>query len=241
AFLGVKFRRVDAAGEQSGGPMFYLSEGIRNNFGKVLAILFAIFGAIAAFGIGNMIQSNSVADALDEEWGVPFWLTGLVLTLVAAVVILGGITVIGRFTAAFVPFMAIFYCLAATVVLVINAGDLPGALGTIFTDAFTGTDAVAGGFAGAAFLTVLRWGVARGIFSNESGLGTGGIAAAAAKTSHEVRQALVSMTQTFLDTLVVVSFTGLVIVTTGVWEGGETGAALTTIGFREGLPGDWGG
>lgn len=240
AFLGVKFRRVDAAGEQSGGPMFYLSEGIRNNFGKILAILFAVFGAVAAFGIGNMIQSNSVADALDEEWGVPFWLTGLVLMLVAAVVILGGITVIGRFTAAFVPFMAIFYCLAATVILLINIDDLPGALGTIFTDAFTGSAAV-GGFAGAAFLTVLRWGVARGIFSNESGLGTGGIAAAAAKTTHEVRQALVSMTQTFLDTLVVVSFTGLVIVTTGVWETGETGAALTTIGFREGLPGDWGG
>ncbi len=240
AFLGVKYRRVDAAGEQSGGPMFYLSEGIRNNWGKVLAILFAVFGAIAAFGIGNMIQSNSVADALDEEWGVPFWLTGLVLMLVAAVVILGGITVIGRFTAAFVPFMAIFYCLAATVILLINIGDLPGALGTIFTDAFTGT-AAAGGFAGAAFPTVLRLGVARGIFSNESGLGTGGIAAAAAKTSHEVRQALVSMTQTFLDTLVVVSFTGLVIVTTGVWQTGETGAALTTIGFREGLPGDWGG
>ena len=240
AFLGVKYRQVDAAGEQSGGPMWFLSEGIRNNAGKVLAIAFAIFGAIAAFGIGNMVQSNSVAAALDEEWGVPNWLTGLVITLVAAVVILGGITAIGRFTAAFVPFMAIFYCLAATVILIVNAGDVPGAIGTIFNDAFTGTAAV-GGFAGAAFLTVLRWGVARGIFSNESGLGTGGIAAAAAKTTHEVRQALVSMTQTFLDTLVVVSFTGLVIVTTGVWETGETGAALTTIGFREGLPGEWGG
>jgi AGCS family alanine or glycine:cation symporter len=240
AWLGVKYREVDDKGEQGGGPMFYLTNGIRNNFGKVLGILFAAFGAIAAFGIGNMIQANSVAAALDEEWSIPAWLTGVVLMLIAAIVIIGGIKAIGRFTAAFVPFMAIFYCLAATVILVVNIAELPGALATIIGDAFTGSAAV-GGFAGAAFLTVLRWGVARGMFSNESGLGTGGIAAAAAQTTNETRQALVSMTQTFLDTIVVVSFTGLVIVTTGVWETGETGAALTTIGFREGLPGEWGG
>jgi AGCS family alanine or glycine:cation symporter len=253
AFLGVKYRRVDAKGEQSGGPMFYLSEGLKSfgprvgALGTVLAIGFAIFGAIAAFGIGNMVQSNSVAAALENEWSVPNWLTGLLLLLFASAVILGGIKVIGRFTAAFVPFMAIFYCLGATMVLLLNAGELPGALGMIFSDAFTGS-AAAGGFAGAAFLTVLRWGVARGIFSNESGLGTGGIAAAAAKTSHEVRQALVSMTQTFLDTLVVVTFSGLVIVVAGPWDQlnpdtGEqfTGAALTATAFREGLPGDWGG
>jgi AGCS family alanine or glycine:cation symporter len=241
AYLGVKFRVTDKNGEQGGGPMYYLSRGIRNNFGKLLGVSFAAFGAIAAFGIGNTIQANSVADALDEEWNVPLWVTGLVLMAVAGIVILGGIKAIGRFTAAFVPFMAIFYCLAATVILLINVADLPDALGTIFTDAFSGTDPIAGGFVGAGFLAVLRYGVARGVFSNESGLGTGGIAAAAAQTSNPTRQALVSMTQTFLDTLVVVSFTGLVIVTTGVWQGGETGAALTTIAFREGLPGDWGG
>jgi alanine or glycine:cation symporter, AGCS family len=240
AFLGVRFRRTDAAGEQSGGPMFYLSEGIKNNFGKILGILFAVFGAIAAFGIGNMVQANSVAAALDTEWDVPPVLTGIVLMLVAAVVILGGIKAIGRFTAAFVPFMAIFYMLAATVILLVNASDVPGAIGTIFSSAFSEQAAV-GGFAGAGFLLILRMGVARGIFSNESGLGTGGIAAAAAKTTHEVRQAMVSMTQTFLDTLVVVSFTGLVIVTTGLWETGETGAALTTLAFREGMPGTWAG
>jgi AGCS family alanine or glycine:cation symporter len=254
AFLGVRYRRVDAKGEQSGGPMFYLSEGLKSRFGgrvgslgTVLAIAFAIFGAIAAFGIGNMVQSNSVADALDTEWNVPHWLTGLVLMIVAGAVILGGIKAIGRFTAAFVPFMAIFYVLAASVLLVINADEIPGALGTIFSDAFTGT-AATGGFVGVGFLAALRYGVARGIFSNESGLGTGGIAAAAAKTTHEVRQALVSMTQTFLDTLVVVTFTGLTIVVSGAWEvidesTGEalTGAALTTTAFREGLPGDDGG
>jgi AGCS family alanine or glycine:cation symporter len=253
AFLGVRYRRVDAKGEQSGGPMFYLSEGLKRRFGggvgtlgTVLAIAFAIFGAIAAFGIGNMVQSNSVAAALNDEWSVPNWLTGLLLMIVAGAVILGGIKVIGRFTAAFVPFMAIFYILAASVLLVVNADEIPGALGTIFSDAFTGT-AATGGFVGVGFLTALRYGVARGIFSNESGLGTGGIAAAAAKTTHEVRQALVSMTQTFLDTLVVVTFTGLTIVVTGAWQlvddAGDalTGAALTATAFREGLPGDEGG
>lgn len=253
AFLGVKYRRVDAKGEQSGGPMFYLSEGLKRRFGgdvgrlgTVLAIGYAILGAIAAFGIGNMVQSNSVADALNNEWDIPYALTGLVLMLVAGAVILGGIRVIGRFTAGFVPFMAIFYVLAASVVLVRNAGEIPGALGTIFSDAFSGT-AATGGFVGVAFLAALRYGVARGIFSNESGLGTGGIAAAAAKTTHEVRQALVSMTQTFLDTLVVVTFTGLTIVVSGAWrfvdEAGDalTGAALTATAFRVGLPGDQGG
>lgn len=259
AFLGVRYRRADAKGEQSGGPMFYLSEGLKEQFGDrfpavaklgtVLAILFAVFGAVAAFGIGNMTQSNSVAKALDDEWGVPQLGTGLILMLLAALVILGGIRVLGRVTAAFVPFMAIVYILGATGVLLFNADQIPGALGTIFSDAFTGTSAV-GGFAGAAFLTALRYGVARGMFSNESGLGTGGIAAAAAKTTNEVRQALVSMTQTFLDTLVVVSFTGLAIAVTGVWDwvdpasedgAGYTGAVLTQTAFREGLPGDWGG
>jgi AGCS family alanine or glycine:cation symporter len=252
AFLGVKYRRLDAKGEQSGGPMFYLSEGLKRFGGKVatlgtvLAVAFAIFGAIAAFGIGNMVQSNSVADALNDEWDVPVGVTGLVLMLVAGAVILGGIKTIGRFTAAFVPFMAIFYVIAASFLLVLNAGEIPGALGTIFSDAFSGT-AVTGGFVGVGFLAALRYGVARGIFSNESGLGTGGIAAAAAKTTHEVRQALVSMTQTFLDTLVVVTFTGLTIVVTDAWtfvdDAGEalTGATLTQTAFREGLPGDDGG
>ncbi len=246
AFLGVKFRRVDAKGEQSGGPMFYLSEGIRNNFGKVLGISFAVFGAVAAFGIGNMVQANSVADAVNTEWGIPFWLTGLILMFAAAAVILGGIKSIGRFTAAFVPFMAIIYVLGATVVLLLNITELPSALATVFSDAFTGT-AATGGFVGVGFLAALRWGVARGIFSNESGLGTGGIAAAAAQTTHPVRQALVSMTQTFLDTLVVVSFTGLTIVVTGAWTqldaAGDalTGAPLTQAAFDAGLPGEWGG
>jgi AGCS family alanine or glycine:cation symporter len=243
AFLGVKFRRTDAAGEQSGGPMFYLSGGIGGPLGKGLGVFFAVATAIAAFGIGNMSQANSVARALANPatFNVPHWVTGIVLTLVAGVVLIGGIKSIGRFAAAFVPVMAIGYILAATVVLAIHVHAIPEAIRLIFTDAFGGAEAAVGGFAGATIAQAIRWGVARGIFSNESGLGTGGIAAAAAKTSHPVRQALVSMTQTFIDTLVIVSFTGLVIVTTGAWQLGETGAALTTQAFSRGLPGTWGG
>lgn len=249
AFLGVKYRRTDANGEQSGGPMFYLTHGIRDRygtngfwgaFGPFLGIFFAIAAAIAAFGIGNMVQSNSVADAVESRFSVPMWLTGLVITVFAGAVIIGGIKRIGQFTSAFVPVMIVFYILGATWVLVANIGALPAALALIFTDAFTGTAAV-GGFAGAGFLLVLQYGVARGIFSNESGLGTGGIAAAAARSTHPVRQALVSMTQTFIDTLVVVTFTGLTIVVTGVWQTGETGAPLTAAAFSAGMPGQWGG
>ena len=240
AFLGVRFRRVDAVGEQSGGPQFYLSEGIRGSFGSLLAIFFATAAAIAAFGIGNMVQSNTVAASIQAEFGLATWVTGLILTVGAAIVILGGIKWIGRFTALFVPFMIIAYILGATWVIAANINALPGALAMVFTDAFTGT-AATGGFAGAGLAAAIRYGVARGIFSNESGLGTGGIAAAAAQTSNPVRQALVSMTQTFIDTLVVVSFTGLAIIVTGVWTSGKTGAVLTRMAFEQGLPGQWGG
>lgn len=239
AFLGVKFRRVDAAGEQSGGPQFYLTRGIGGRFGTALGVAFAVAAAIAAFGIGNMVQSNTVADELGTRLGVPTWITGAVLAAAAGAVILGGIRSIGRFAALFVPFMALIYVAGAAVVLALNAAALPGALALIVTDAFSGT-AAAGGFAGATVLAAIRFGVARGIFSNESGLGTGGIAAAAAQTTHPVRQGLVSMTQTFLDTLVVVSFTALLIVTTGAWTSGETGAPLTALAFSRGLPGTWG-
>jgi len=240
AFLGVRFRRTDAAGEQSGGPMFYLTYGVGGRFGVTLGVLFAVFGALAAFGIGNMVQSNSVADAINAQWGVPMWVTGLIITVLAAIVILGGIKSIGAVTSALVPVMIIFYIAGALWIILANLGNLPGALALVFTDAFTGT-AATGGFAGAGVLLAIRYGVARGIFSNESGLGTGGIAAAAAKTNSPVRQALVSMTQTFIDTLIVVTMTGLTIVVTGAWTSGETGAPLTTKAFSHGLPGEWGG
>ncbi|BBY44855.1 alanine/glycine:cation symporter family protein [Mycolicibacterium celeriflavum] len=241
AFLGVRFRRTDAAGEQSGGPMHYLRRGIKGPLGIFLGGFFAVAGALASFGIGNMTQANTVAANVNEEWGVSAAVTGAIIVMLAAAVILGGIKSIGRVTSLFVPVMIVIYIVGAAAVLAFNIGEVPGALGLIFTDAFTGT-AATGGFAGAAVAAAIRYGVARGIFSNESGLGTGGIAAAAAKTTHPVRQALVSMTQTFIDTLVVVSFTALTIVVTGVWKeaGPDEAASFTARAFAEGLPGTWG-
>lgn len=240
AFLGVRFRRPDAAGEQGGGPMHYLRNGIKGPLGVFLGGFFAVAGAIAAFGIGNGVQANTVSANVEEEWGIDPWVTGLIVTAFAAAVILGGIKNIGRVTSAFVPVMIVFYVVGAAAVLAFNIDEVPSAFGLIFSDAFSGTSAT-GGFVGAGVATAIRYGVARGIFSNESGLGTGGIAAAAAKTDHPVRQALVSMTQTFIDTLVVVSFTALTIVVTGVWkDAGEGEAAqFTARAFDEGLPGDW--
>lgn len=240
AMLSVKYRTTDARGEQAGGPMYYLAKGISfRPLGKTLALLFALFATIASFGIGNMVQSNSVADALENSFGVAHWVTGLVIAIAAGAVILGGIHSIGRFTGAFVPLMILLYMAGCCVIIVLHADQLPQVLAAIFSSAFTGTAAV-GGFAGAAIGQVIRQGVARGIFSNESGLGSAGIAAAAAQTREPVRQAMVSMTQTFIDTLVVCSFTGLAILCTGVWTGGETGAPLTQLAFNNGLPGRWG-
>ena len=241
ALLSVKFRVTDERGEQCGGPMYYLANGIQwPVLGKTLGWLFALFAVCASFGIGNMVQSNSVAHALHTSFQVPVWATGLILAIAAGLVILGGIKSIGRFTGIFVPVMIAVYMLGSGLVLILFARQIPAALGLVFEGAFSGTAAV-GGFAGAAVRQAIRFGVARGIFSNESGLGSAGIAAAAAQTREPVRQALVSMTQTFIDTIVVCSFTGLAILVTGGWREGLNGAALTQYAFAHGLPGEWGG
>ena len=220
--------------------MFYLTRGIGGPVGRVLGTSFAIFAAIAAFGIGNAVQSFETSAAIEGAFGVPLWITGLVLATAAGVVILGGIKRIGLFTSIFVPFMAVLYIVFATLVILFNITNLPAAIGIVFASAFTGP-AMFGGAAGVGFAAVLSAGVARGIFSNESGLGTGGIAAASAQTKSPVRQGAVSMTQTFIDTIVVCSFTGLAIVSTGVWSTGETyggsGARLTQVAFSESLGG----
>ncbi|MDQ0645634.1 alanine/glycine:cation symporter family protein [Microbacterium murale] len=246
AFLGVRFRTTDSAGEKNGGPQQYLERGIKGPIGKVLGLSFSIFAVIACFGIGNMTQGNSIAQNLDSSFSVPTWVTGLVLTAFALVVLVGGIKSIGRVTAGLVPIMIVFYVLGAIYILIANVGALPAAFAQIFTEAFTGTSAV-GGFAGSAIIIAVQFGVARGIFSNESGMGSAAIAAAAAQTSHPVRQGLVSMTQTFIDTIIVVSCTGLVIIATGTWSkiDPETGeqispALMTGEAFSHGLPGDWG-
>ncbi len=241
ALLSVKYRITDHSGEQAGGPMYYLRDGIRSKpLGATLAFLFALFASVAAFGIGNMVQSNSVAGALNTSFGIPTWISGLVIALLAAAVILGGIKSIGRFNALFVPAMIVAYMIGASVIIAMNISSVPEAFRLIFTNAFTPTSA-AGGFLGASVMAGIRYGVARGIFSNESGLGSAGIAAAAARTREPARQAFVSMTQTFIDTIVVCTFTGVAIISTGAWTSGEGGAAITQLAFREGLPGNWGG
>jgi len=240
ALLSVKYRVTNAAGRQCGGPMYYLSEAVPwRPLGRLLGALFALFTASAAFGIGNMVQSNAVADALDGAFGVPKSTSGIAIALLLAAVTLGGIKSIGRFTGVFVPVMIVVYMAAACLVLVLHAGAIPALVALIVRSAFTAT-AATGGFVGAGVAQAVRFGVARGIFSNESGLGSAGIAAAAAQTDQPVRQALVSMTQTFIDTLVVCTMTGLCLLATGAWQSGLDGAKLTQLAFQQGLPGNAG-
>ena len=230
--LAVKYRVQNSKGEMSGGPMYYIE---RKKKKKCLAILFAGFATIASFGIGSSVQSNSVAQSIHASFGIDGWITGVVLTVFTAVVILGGIKSISKVSSVLVPFMAVFYVLGGLIIILLNLDALMPALQLIFSDAFTG-DAVAGGALG----TVIRYGVARGVFSNEAGMGSAPIAAAAARTDHPVRQALVSMTGTFLDTIVVCSITGIVLVMGNMYMDGETGAALTTHTFDKLLPGPGG-
>lgn len=246
AFLGVRYRGTDAAGEKSGGPQYYLERGIKGPFGKFLAMFFAIAATLACFGIGNMTQGNSIALNLENSFHVTPWVTGIVLTVLSLTVLVGGIKSIGKVTAGFVPIMIVFYVAAALYILIANVSSIPAAFAEIFSDAFTGSSAV-GGFTGSAIIIAIQYGVARGIFSNESGMGSAAIAAASAQTTHPVRQGLVSMTQTFIDTIIVVTCTGLVIITTGVWNmvdestGEQISAALMTgEAFSHGLPGEWG-
>lgn len=236
AVLAVKYRVQDQFGTMSGGPMYYIERGLGQ---KWLARCFALFAAVAAFGIGNMVQSNSVADAVQATFGVPMWVTGLVLAAATAAVVIGGIQSIGRVTGVLVPVMIVFYVLGALAILILHLDAIPAAFALIFEQAFNPT-AATGGFAGAGVMLAIRMGVARGVFSNESGLGSAPIAAAAAKTKHPVTQALVSMTQTFIDTIVVCTMTGLVIIMTGAWSSGKNGAELTSVAFSQGLPGTWG-
>lgn len=236
ALLSVKYRITDHRGEQAGGPMYYLSRGIpQRQLGRLLGASFALFTGIAAFGIGNMVQANAVADALDSAFGIPDWQSGAALSVGLALVVLGGIRSIGRVTSVLVPGMIALYLTTAGVVWVGNFDRIGAAFALVFTDAFTGT-AATGGFLGSSAAMAIRYGVARGIFSNESGLGSAGIAAAAAQTNEPARQALVSMTQTFIDTLVVCAFTGIAIIATGAWNSAENGVLMTQLAFNSVLP-----
>lgn len=237
AVLAVKYREVDSLGNMIGGPMYYIEKGLKS---PLLAKTFAVFACIAAFGIGNMVQANSIADAVNASFGIDRWITGVIILVPTFMVIMGGIKSIGRVTSAVVPFMIVLYMSGAIAILITYYKEIPGALYLVFHHAFNPT-AAAGGFLGATVRQTVRMGVARGIFSNESGLGSSPIAAAAAKTDAPVRQALVSMTQTFIDTIVVCTLTGLVIIISGTWDSGRDAAALTEFAFTTALPGKWGG
>ena len=235
AVCAVRFREKDENGNFVGGPMYYIQNGMGENW-RWLAITFALFAGIAGFGIGNMVQSNSIADALYTTFNIPHLYTGIIVALLVGAVLLGGIQRISQVAGALVPFMAALYILASIVVLAINANAIPAAFGLIFTHAFSPA-AATGGFAGAAVWAAIRFGVARGVFSNEAGLGSAPIAHAAAKTKSPVSQGLVAMLGTFIDTLIVCTFTALAILSTGVWTSGATNAALTSAAFEAALPG----
>ncbi len=234
AVCAVHYREVDEKGSYLGGPMYYIKNGLGKKW-LWLGFLFALFGALASFGIGNTVQANSVANALQAQFNIPLWLTGVVLLLLTGAVVLGGIKRIAQVAGKLVPFMALAYVAAGLVVLIANFSQIPEALVLIVKSAFNPV-AATGGFAGSTIMLAVQWGVARGIFSNEAGLGSAPIAHAAAKTNDPVRQGMIAMLGTFIDTIIVCSITGLAIVLTGVWTTGVKGAALTIAAFEHTMP-----
>ncbi len=239
AVCAVTYREVDSTGKYVGGPMYYLSRGVGEfapGLGKSLGFLFAVFGAIAAFGIGNAVQVNSMAAVLSDSFSVPTYVTGIVVAVLVGVVILGGIKRIGDVAGKLVPTMIVLYVGASLVILIINIAEVPAAIGLIFKYAFEPA-AAAGGFAGAAVAAAIRFGVARGVFSNEAGLGSAAIAHAAAKTDNPVRQGIIAMLGTFIDTIIVCTMTALVILTSGAWTSGLNGAVLTSAAFSNSIGG----
>jgi len=229
ALLAVKYRVVTKQGQMAGGPMYALERGMNC---KWLAVTFAFLTTVAAFGIGNMVQANAISQMLKETYSVSPWISGAIMTVITAIVILGGIKSIARTCELLVPFMAIFSILGCIVLLIWKIHTIPQTLSLIFTTAFTGQAAV-GGFLGAGMKEAVRFGIARGLFSNESGLGSAPIVAAAAQTKDPVRQALVSSTGTFWDTVVVCAFMGLVMVNSGHWTEGLNGVTLSRMAFSD--------
>ena len=235
--LSNKYRKFNSDGSVSGGPMYYMEIGLKKQLGKfskVLAVIFAIAAMICSLGTGNMAQSNSISDALMTNYTVPHWLTGLILTTLVLLVIVGGIRRIAEVTKRLVPFMAVLYFISTLTVLIANYNDVPQAFYLIFHDAFTGT-AATGGFIGSAFIMTLIWGVRRGLFSNEAGQGSAAIAHAAAKTRYPAREGLVASVGPLVDTLIICTLTALLIIVTGSWDSGEKGVGMTILGLSKGL------
>lgn len=238
AVLAVKYREEDEEGRHVGGPMYYIKNGMGEKW-KPLAFAFAMFGTIAAFGIGNMVQANAVAGAMETAFGFDNQVTGVVLMILVGLVLFGGIKRIANTATALVPFMALMYVGFALYILAVYYTEVPGAFMIIIDSAFNGT-AAAGGFAGASVILAIQFGIARGVFSNEAGMGTAPIAHAAAKTNNPVQQGHIAMLGTFIDTIILCTMTALVILVTGVWQSGETGAPLTALAFSTGLNSDYG-
>ena len=232
-FLALNYRKFNQDGSVSGGPMYFLEKGLGM---KWLGMIFAFCTAIAALGIGNTVQSNSVADAIRYSFNVPKLYTGIIIALAVWIVIIGGIKRIAHVASKIVPFMSIVYILGAVTILILKINAIPEAFLLIFKHAFTPTSA-AGGFIGSTIALTMRMGVARGLFSNEAGLGSAPMAHAAAKTKEPVREGLVAMLGPFIDTIVICSMTALVIIVTGMWQSGTSGAPLTAKAFQAGLPG----
>ena len=248
--LAIKYREVNEKGEMSGGPMYTMKKGIKNKkLGAVLAWLFAFFAVVASFGIGNMTQGNSISGALKATFNVPTWLSGIIITVFALLIIVGGIKSISKVSSVVVPVMAIFYVICGLIVIIGNISNLPAGLAMIFKMAFS-VKAVGGGMCGtivASMMNAMRYGVARGVFSNEAGMGSAAITAAAATTDNPVRQGYINMTGTFRDTIVVCTITGLAIASSGVLgmkdAAGDylTGSDITIAAFKTvlGTGGGW--
>lgn len=232
--LAIKFRGKDKDGYIAGGPMYYIEMGMGQKW-RFLAKLFAFFGVLVAlFGIGTFPQVNGITSALKDTFNLPIGITATVLTLIVAAIILGGVQRISKIATIIVPFMAVAYVIASILILAMNVEKIPTTLALIIEAAFNPQSAL-GGIAGFTVMQAIQAGVARGIFSNESGLGSAPIAAAAAQTKEPVRQGLISMTGTFLDTIIVCTMTGLVIVMTGAWQGDVKGAEITNLAFNQGM------
>ena len=235
--LSLKFRIINEDGSVSGGPMYYMEHGLKEklgSFSKVLAIIFAVAAILCSPGTGNMAQSNSMADALNQNYSIPVWLSGAFIAFIVLLVIVGGIKRIAEWTSKLVPFMAFFYFVSAITVIIVLHKQIPSAFSMIMNHAFSGT-AMAGGFIGSVFIMTLIWGVRRGLFSNEAGQGSAAIAHAAAKTEYPAREGLVASVGPFVDTLVICTLTALVIILTGAWSCGKQGVEMTLIGFTRGL------
>ena len=235
--VALNYRERDDQGIVRGGAMYVLSKGLNMRW---LGAVFAVFTATAAFGIGNMVQANTVADAARTSFGVPPWISGLALCAVTALVVLGGIRRIAEVTQFLVPFMCAIYLLGCGVIVVKYFGEIPGVIELVLSSAFQGQAAV-GGFAGATVAASVRYGIARGMFSNEAGLGSAPIVHSSAVTDHPARQASYGIFEVFVDTIVVCVLTGFVVLATGAWQSGETGAPLAAKAFEIGLPGGVGG